>query len=143
MFATEKLLQMPIDAASMLAPMRDIFSVGLRRKDHELLHLDEGEFTTRDLNGQEWRFTDAERIPGLVVTLRPRVENGTLFVGFAVAGVPADCALEWIEPLRLRVANPHGDLLLTHHEGEIVHNPMNQYYRTQEPGCHNYQFFPG
>lgn len=143
MFATEKLLQIPFDAVAMLAPMRDLFSLGLRRQDHELLRLDEGEFTTRDLNGQEWRFADAERVPGLVITLRPRLENGVVFLGFAVAGVPADCALEWIEPLRLRVANPHGDLLLTHHEGEVVHNPMHQYYRTQEPGWHNYQFFPG
>ena len=73
MFATDKLLEMPFDAASMLAPMRDLFSLGLRRQDHELLHLDEGEFATRDLNGQEWRFADAERVSGLVVTLRPRV----------------------------------------------------------------------
>ena len=121
MNAYQKLLQLPCDAVKMLAPMRDLFSLGLRRKDHELLCFDEGEFTTRDLSGDEWRFTGAERAPGLAVKLTPRLENGMLFVGFAVAGVPDDCALEWIEPLRLRVANPHGDLLLTHHEGEIVH----------------------
>ena len=140
--ATDKLLGLPFGAASLLAPMRDLFSLGLRREDRELVRLDECEFASRSLEGGEWRFSDAARVPGLTVTLRPRVENGELFVGFGVAGMPSDCAMEWIEPLRLRVANPRGRLFLTRHEGIIVDDPLRN-YDPPEPGWHNYVFYPG
>ena len=143
MSATETLLRLPFEAAAMFAPSRDLFSLGLRVRDsHEQLRLDECEFTASDYASNVWRFEHCARAPGLTVILRPRVEGGVLFLNFAVAGVPTDCALEWIEPLRLCVANPHGELLLPRHEGVLVKNPLRN-YEPQEPGWHNYVFFPG
>ena len=143
MFATEMLLALPFDAAALFSPAsRDLFSLGLRRRNHDAVRLDECEFAERECADGVWRFAGSAQVPGLAVTLRPRVETGALRMCFAVSGVPDDCALEWIEPLRLRVANPHGRLFLAHHEGEVVDDPL-RFYMPQEPGWHNYVFYPG